>query len=1088
MSSPSSPTQTPSTGATNRPLLTIYKASAGSGKTFTLAAEYISLLLRKPDDFRHILAVTFTNKATAEMKERILSQLYGIAKGLPESEGYLNKVKELLEKGGYTEDVNHNALTDDVLRANAQKALDYILHNYSFFRIETIDSFMVGILRNLAKELELGNDMTIELDERKVIDEGIHDLIKELNIHSPELNWIVEYIGSSIEDERKWNITGDLASFAGNLHKEGWQNHATDIKHQLSDFPDTISKLRNSMNAQAQQAKDATQAIVEEFDALVIHHGFGVNDFNGKSHSPFTFFEKLKQGQAPNITDTLQQYADGRKKWANSNAPSRAAMEDCTPTLCDILNRAITALQQQIHTVNTATLVTRNLYQLQLLGSIDNQISDNCRRDNRFLLADTCVLLRQMASDPTETSFIYEKTGTEINHILIDEFQDTSGMQWANFLPLMIENMSRGQHNLIVGDVKQAIYRWRDSDARIMGSKVEEALSDFHPDPLPLRINRRSRAGIVRFNNDFFRHLIDDIKEKNADIDPTDIVNYYEDVEQELKDPNDQEGCVRIITTSAATDDDGMQVEETDDEQMCRHTVAQIVELLDAGLEQRDIAILTRRNSDITKVADYVASHPDATAGYNLRIVSGEAYTLESSDIIALLIEALHWVADATDIVSLAALGISYHRLVMNDGKDVPSIMALQGAGYGLPKAFLDSHDELAAMPLGELMYALYDRLELNALKGRDAWLQSFFDTVRRYAADENGSLSDFLKAWDERLAKKAIPSGDTDGIRALTIHKSKGLEFHSVIIPFCDWKFESSTHPSTLWVETNPAQYEQMPCLPIVRGKAMKDSDFTDAYREETKQIWMDNLNLLYVAFTRPTANLIVLRRALAASDTPTDVSAFIDKGLAGKMPDNMTICTLHDSKAGGENKLLTQPDTQKVQFHATPIDLEFRQSNASRTFINRGDDTPMSTFIEEGNLLHDIFAHIDTKDDVTAAVQRLYTEGVIDAARKDELERFVRQALQQPVAADWFAGQYILYNECTVLTVTDDGDIIQHRPDRVMCTPDRTIVVDFKFGQRRNDHVDQVRLYMDLLAQMGFKGIEGYLWYVKEQQTIKI
>ena len=341
------------------------------------------------------------------------------------------------------------------------------------------------------------------------------------------------------------------------------------------------------------------------------------------------------------------------------------------------------------------------------------------------------------------------------------------------------------------------------------------------------------------------------------------------------------------------------------------------------------------------------------------------------------------------------------------------------------------------------------------------------------------GGLEEF-EDYDER-----VPSGC---VSVMTIHQSKGLEFHSVIIPFCDWKFESSTHPSTLWVETNPAQYEQMPCLPIVRGKAMKDSDFTDAYREETKQIWMDNLNLLYVAFTRPTANLIVLRRALAASDTPTDVSAFIDKGLAGKMPDNMTICTLHDSKAGGENKLLTQPDTQKVQFHATPIDLEFRQSNASRTFINRGDDTPMSTFIEEGNLLHDIFAHIDTKDDVTAAVQRLYTEGVIDAARKDELERFVRQALQQPVAADWFAGQYILYNECTVLTVTDDGDIIQHRPDRVMCTPDRTIVVDFKFGQRRNDHVDQVRLYMDLLAQMGFKGIEGYLWYVKEQQTIKI
>ena len=1073
---------------TNKPLLTIYKASAGSGKTFTLAAEYISLLLQKPDDFRHILAVTFTNKATGEMKERILSQLYGIGQGLPESDGYLDKVKELLKAANITTDVNHNRLTDDQLRENARKALTYILHNYSFFRIETIDSFMVGILRNLAKELELGNDMTIELDEKKVINDSIHDLIKDLDTHSPELSWIVDYISNSIDNEHHWNITTDLADFARNLHKEGWQNHAKTISELTEKDKDVFKRLRASMEEQAAIAKNKIKPYVDRFFEIIGDANLTIDDFAYGKGGVCGYFVKLQKEVYDEPGARITEAMDNAQKWASKNGTRRTEIVALADSQLMALLRDTEAVRKaEAPTINTARLVTRNLYQLQLLGSIDRKMHDNCRRDNRFLLADTCILLKQMASDPSETSFIYEKTGTEINHILIDEFQDTSGMQWANFLPLLIESTSHGHHDLIVGDVKQAIYRWRDSNANIMGHQVEEELKNISPKTETLGTNYRSQARIIQFNNAFFRQLISHIEQQTSEIDPADIVRFYSDVEQQSSHDDDK-GCVRIITTTK--DKDSKDSEETTADAICRHTVDQIVELLQAGLQQSDIAILTRDHKGIATLASWIAAHPEATGGHELRLVSNEAFTLDTSDVIVLLIEALRWISNASDVVSLAALGIGYHRLVLHDGLTIPAIMQLKDQGYGLPATLIESHDQLAAMPLCELVHTLYDCLCLRSLTGCDVWLQTFFDTVQRYAADENGTLGEFLQEWDERLSGKAIPSGDVEGIRAMTIHKSKGLEFHTVIIPFCDWDFEKSNMPATLWVPADPQLFEGMPCLPIVREKAMKDSLFAAEYREETRQLWMDNLNLLYVAFTRPTSNLIIIRQSKKPSKGPVNVnnvSAFIDMGLGASERYDEEPCTEHPSAKASTNKLLAAATPVASRFYSSPLSMEFRQSNSSRTFVSRGDDSPLSEFIEEGNLLHDIFSHIATASDVTASVQRLYTEGVIDAARRDELEHFVRQALQQPAAADWFSGRYELFNECTILT-THDGVVTQNRPDRVMRMADRTIVVDFKFGKPQQKHIDQVRRYIDLLRQMSFPRVEGYLWYVKEAQTVKI
>ena len=1072
----------------NQNLLTICKASAGSGKTFTLAVNYITLVVMNPEAYRKILAVTFTNKATGEMKDRILSQLYGIAQSLPSSDDCLDAVMKKLGEQGCREDVNHRTLDERQVRANAGEALTSILHNYSFFRIETIDSFMLSILRNMAKELQLGHNMDIELDQKEVIHNGVHDLIKDLEKDSHEMSCILHFILESIDNEKHWDVRDKLEHFASDLYREAYLRHSDELNELLQAESDTIAQLRNTMEDRRRRAEERIQEPVKRFFETAERIGASGQDFAYGTGGPWGFFNKLRNGECPDITSRTNEYAQRGKSWAASKTPLKDTIKDMSDEFSALLSETIDVYTKQLTEIHTAQLVLGNLHQLQLMGSIDNKIKDTCRESNRFLLADTCLMLKRMNTGPSDTSFIYEKTGTEYDHLLIDEFQDTSGLQWENFRPLLEENTARGRHNLIVGDVKQSIYRWRDSDARIMSKRVGKDFAHVGTVTETLGTNYRSRENIVQFNNQFFQNLVKRLADFPDECDSTDIADYYQDIEQAWKADHD-EGYVDIRTAEVEPEDGKKATAEELKESMCRTTVETIVELLDAGLKQSEIAILTRENKDIALLATWIASHPEETEGKELRIVSGEAFQLGASEMLALLVSALRWLVCEDDVVSLLKLGHAWHNLVAQDDLTLTELLAQPDGRYGLPEELFSRREELTNLPLTRQLYTLCDILRLTTVKGHDAWLQTFFDVAQNYVAEESGDTREFLDEWDERLSELAIPSGGTDGIQAMTIHKSKGLEFHTVVVPFCDWKLEKK-FSNTMWIDTDDdaPQYQDMPCLPINRNKDMKDSAFKAAYREETKQIWIDNLNLLYVAFTRPTANLIVIRSAVPTTLPPEDVSAFIDFGKRDLAMPIGTLCTKHYAKreTQGKNPLNPVSDTLPAAFHSSEPKLEFRQSNSSRTYINRGDDSPLSPFIEQGNLLHEVFAHIRTAADAPAAVEALFTQGIIDAAKRDEIAAIVGDALQQENAKAWFDGHYTLFNECTILTADENGTAMQQRPDRVMTDGRRTIVVDFKFGQHKKAHETQVRSYMTLLTRMGYPQVEGYLWYVLNKQIV--
>ena len=1053
--------------------LHIYKASAGSGKTFTLAVNFIRLLIEQPDNYRHILAVTFTNKATAEMKQRILSQLYGIAHSLPDSEAYYEKVREA------------TGMSESIIRQRASQALSMLIHDYSHFRVETIDSFFQSVLRGLARELNLGTGLTIELDIKRVIGEGVDLLLRELSADDPALQWIVNYIGSEIDEGKHWNITNSLKDFAENIHDETYQQKADQLRLQLQDST-IISTLRQRLREELKPAKKAINDCVDSFFEALDANSLTAEELKKGIGSYFT---DLRDGEYnKQFTATTAKASLDPEGWATKTSPRRKEIIAlASSTLMPILNKTEQVRQREAHTINTCNLILKHLYQLQLINIVHDRILKLNRDENRFLLADTCQILSQMQT--CDSSFVFEKLGYYIRHIMIDEFQDTSRLQWNNFLHILREGLSGGNESMLVGDVKQAIYRWRGSDWRILNGEVTQELGPYTPQtPHKLSMNRRSMREIVEFNNRLFEKCNTLLADLLGPTHATHLINAYNDVEQQHKEA--KEGYVRVVDVVSEKGSDS----KTD---MCQEVLHTIQELLASGVNERDIALLMRYNTQIQHIVDYMAINaPD------IHIFSAEAYRLDASVAVNMIINSLRWIADPAQCVALLRVGMDYHHAILCDGLPSSQILAMRATGYGLPHELIDRHAALQQTPLYEVAEELYRTLELHRVEGEDGYLLTFFDHLSQFCSTGKGDIKEFLHKWDDDLKSKSIPSGGADGIEAMTIHKAKGLEFHTVIIPFCEWKLNE--HLDILWIAPEDTTHTSLATNPIVYSEAMRNSAFSEQYYEEYLQQVVDNYNLLYVALTRPKANLIILKGTskgkLDKEKPMNNIAQLITQAIGTSDSGMLEYGTLvpscqsstSDADYNPANPLEARPRPLGVSMCSDTLGVSFRQSNLSKRFIAQASSSTTSatapTYLDRGLLLHALFAMIRTVEDVPTAIARMQCDGLIDTASLPEIERITRRALAQPQAAEWFSGRYELFNECTILYRDADGTVSRMRPDRVMTDGKRYIVVDFKFAHEREEHYNHVLGYMKQLRHMGHTDVEGYLWYVYENRICKV
>ena len=1077
--------------------LTIFKASAGSGKTFTLAVEYIKLLVKEPTNYRYTLAVTFTNKATQEMKQRILSKLYGIANSLPDADDYYNKVKEAFP-----------TLSERVVRGRASEALSFLIHDYNRFRVETIDSFFQRVLRNLARELGLTANLQVMLNDQEVEEQAVDNIISNIdNGTDPLLGWIMDFVNERMADDKNWNVISQIKSFGKNIFSDFYKDHQEELRAIMNDadfFKGYNSKLR-ALKAKAisdmKDYADCYNAIAEE------HHLSDDCYTRGHSNVP-GYFEKLGDSS----------FANGKVKMPNSyvlkgmdnpdafvkksdiNTPEAQAIREYVAPL---LEEAEEARKKAVITINSVDLTLQNINQLRLLGRINEEVKRINEDNNDYPLSNTQKLLKDLI-DKQDSPFIYEKIGGQLKYIMIDEFQDTSTIQWDNFKVLLDDCIAHQKGSLIVGDVKQSIYRWRNGDWRLLQSLNEENYPEtVHVEPL--KVNYRSQRNIVDFNNAFFNSAAALLSE-DAPI----IKDAYNDVSQAVPEKKPEEGLIEVRMLPSSDYDNEMivQVQKT------------IEMLLERGIPYKKIAIIVRKNKHIRLLADYFLHNPVTVNGepQMLKMVSDEAFRLDASEAVNVIVNAMRFLTHPTDRLTEAFLVKAFTQqeiIPQDNNKEDDKKDDLEAL---LPAAYVQNRTALLSMPLIDLAERLYVIFRLNKLSEQNAYVCAFFDQLANYLKRHIGGIDDFLKTWDEELCSKSIHSDSVDGIRLLTVHKSKGLEFDNVIIPYCDWKLE--TMMDLLWVEPSIAPYKDLKVVPVnLNANKLRESIYaTDYLAEHIKNI-IDNVNILYVAFTRASRNLFIIGK----KDKPDFPSQLI-KDVMGDMliirsansneeKVKMELTEAEDGivtysygtlsiKKEKKEEETEQPNIFEekekgvtVNIESTKMSASFMQSNDSKDFMTPPEELEEEekrrSYINTGNILHKLFSTIHNITEVDDAIDQLEFDGVLydRPMTREQLKHFIEKALSDPQVRDWFSPRWRVFNECSILYYDpSEKRVREQRPDRVIYDGKRMIVIDFKTGREKDDHKTQVRDYISRLNEMGYKNVEGYLWYIRHHKIVKI
>ena len=1072
--------------------LTIYKASAGSGKTFALAVEYILELLQphSEKEFEHTLAVTFTNKATAEMKSRILETLYGLKNNLKDSKPYLEAIKKRFKEDG-------KDVSEEQISLQAGKALTAILHDYSHFRVETIDSFFQSILRNMARELGLAANLQIELSTDEIIESAVDSLIETMDIQPEVRRWVLDYVREQLDSGDKWDIVGPLKAFAGNIFKEEYQRKSEAELKKISnaevikDFKQKMQAIKKRAEKEVQEAADEVTSLIEDlltFDKIS----------NGERYL-HTFLSNAKEMKSEGPNATILGQTDGSKPFLLAAYKNDSTCIAASETIREALSHFIALYEQSRKEYLSASLALRHLGPLRLLECIDERARELEGDSGRFTLSSTPALLSKMI-EGSDAPFIFEKIGTFINNVMIDEFQDTSRMQWENFKKLLFEKLASGGKGLLVGDIKQSIYRWRNGDWKILyGIEDEKELQRFNIKPKPLDINFRSHQQIVDFNNAFFPLAAEKLDGIWADA-PIKLSKIYEDVHQEPK-KSDEKGFVRIK----------LYKDKEADNTIC-DMVEQIRELQAKGLELNQIAILVRKNDMAQKLIEGFSQYdPD------LHLVSEEAFLLEASTSVQMIVAALRLLIDKkhSDGISEKYLMLHYLRDVLEQKEATIQTVALQKAEEVLPEEFMKHRKELLQLPLYLLAERLWRIFSLGNIQGEDVYVLTFFDELQNHLRSAGApDIQTFLEAWDEKLHQRSVPGSSVAGVRILTIHKSKGLAFHTVFLPFSDWEIERDRQGEILWCETNTKPYNELGALPIsIYSKDVRTSVFAPDYEEEHLERRVDALNTLYVAFTRSKANLYVWGQTKPADKIKsiTSIAELIYLSLQTKDNDkdaevfNYEIgspLTEKEKEDEKENRLSLEhrmKDAIDVKVTTRNPMLYFLQSNQAQDYLERQlttDDGQGTTDIklsqrEIGKRMHEVLSRISDVSQIEEVLHEARQEGII--GEDDDWEAItkrIKEGLRDPLVASWFQSDNTVYSECSIASIdakTGLPEIL--RPDRVVINGNSITVIDYKFGHPSRHYYDQVAAYMDLMRRMYPKyEVKGYLWYVMGKGAIKV
>lgn len=1072
-------------------MLKIYNASAGSGKTHQLTEDYIGLLfshhsLHSPH--RRILAVTFTNKATAEMKSRILSELHNLSEG-----------KKSDFRSGL---MNEFGMSETEVNEQARKILVNILHDYSSFSISTIDRFFQQIIRSFAREIGVHGDYELQLDTDDMLQQAVDNLF--LNLSEKEnkklLEWLNSYMMQQIDDSKSWNIKKQIAGLGGEIFKESFQQQS-DVLYKKLHEESFLRNYQSRLKERKQKFVDEVNRLSDEALKFLVDNDLREEYF--KSTMMFSTLRKFKSGIF-DLKTTFLSYANSAESCYAKNQDKR--IKDLINSLYENglqerLVRIISYIESNISDYNTADVILKNLNTLGILADLSNEIRKITNDQNLLLISDANSLLSKII-DNSETPFIYERTGVNIAHYMMDEFQDTSKLQWNNFRPLVKNSMAEGNYDMLVGDVKQSIYRWRNSDWNLLDEKVDEDFVEQEIEHVPLDTNWRSDKNIVSFNNTFFPLAAKQLQALlNANIgdNPSTrlaplqhkITHAYKDVHQKVS-ANSGAGHVKFEFIPLVD-------QELKWDELVLNKLPMLLEsLVDKGYKPCEVTFLVRSNQEAKTVIEFILQYknrPEARPDFSYEMVGSEGLKLTTSHSVNFIVSVLSVIFNPQDDLSRMRMNFEYckGKLKMSEEESIRRCFKVN------EESPLFTEEERQCLQSIHNL-SLYDAVEemirifcISEWYHEAVFLQAFQDNVFQFSANQCSDLSTFIQWWNDSAEKIDIPTPENENaFKIMTIHKSKGLESKVIIIPFCDWDLYQSRN--ILWCEPTEKPFSDMPLVPVNITKLLANTIFNEDYFEEIMNQYIDNLNLAYVAFTRSRNELYSFLRLPKISKSKSEGINIL------KVNDLIYSCLTH-------NEELQSFWKEENIFEMGEMQMPLEKEKSRNEHLPRLTDYPVVSYGERlqirhtaieawettsildnrlnyGVLMHEILQNTQQKGDDEKMIDEMVRQGKLNENEAEAIRGEMVRFWSLPETESWFDGEAEVLNEATILLPGGT----HFRPDRIVLKNQSAIVVDYKFGnERRNSYSNQLKQYADLIRQMGFQ-VEAWLYYVSLGELLKI
>jgi len=1028
-------------------MIAVYRSSAGSGKTFTLVKEYVKIILVEPGDFRHVLAITFTNKAANEMKERVLKALAGLSKGDQAADAMIKgTLLPLLMK--------ETGLAAHEIAMNAAKALEMILHNYADFAIGTIDSFSHRLIRTFAHDFGLPVNFNVELDADELLSTAVDLLLDKVGDDAALTSILVKFLETRMEEDKGWNIDAILTGFARILLDEEGQGRIARLKALSLEQFGVISE---NLYAGIRQFEKRVREISKEGVGILQGGSFLPSDFFQGERGIWKYFTNLAAGKMDKIEPNSYVLATIEEdKWFSGKASpaSRDEIAAVKPRLTEIYEKLQKEAGLHKQDYYLRKLLAKTIYPLAVLNEIEKVLNDFKRQNNVVHISEfNSRIAGIVMNEPIP--FIYERLGEKFRHILIDEFQDTSALQWMNFIPLIENSLAGGNFNLVVGDGKQAIYRWRGGEVEqfnalpmIPGSSgnnilmQREQVLQRHYEQIILERNFRSKPEIVAFNNRFFRTVAGRVLTNGKE-------KIYEGLEQ-LSPPGSPGGYISM---------EFLEGDEGDldyDTKTLNRIQSVILEAQQDNFNLRDMAILCRSNKNASVIARFLLEQ-------GLEVVSAESLLISNSPGVRFLIAYLKFLFEPRNDIILAEIR-----------------QFLQHAPMGTDPKWEQSRDTYAMLPVYDLCESLIRYYKLNTVP--DPYLQFFLDAVLKFTVKISTGAVEFLDWWEKNRGKLSINvPEELNAVKVMTIHKAKGLEFPLVILPFAQ---ESRKNTKTyLWVDLEKEVASGLETAILRSDKEMESTVYRDLFTDERQKSMLDLLNLLYVSMTRPEERLYILtkfppKNQDEVSSLPGFFQMFLQSEniwVEGRSAYTFGLKTAHAEKiAKHEMETLTQ---QKV------ISTDWRQKIEirARAPLMWDMENPLQKS-QWGSRLHTLLSWVTTGADIAFVVEKAALAGLLEKADQENAEKILRSVISDPLLARLFSDQVMVKTEAEILL--PEGSF--YRPDRVVFDDNRVTILDYKSGKPNPKHGEQLIKYAGYIEEMGYKNIHRALVYLAPEVMV--